>query len=173
MREMERKVFKYDEDANLAGHCPAIWKVSKPVRPWELPREHRAREIAAEPCHKCVVYHALNSGSPHQIPPSFFVNLPRPRLVFFDLVLLKDLKFISIDEPEYQVHQYNQRRSHHNNISEEELAKCEFESLWQQIAFSRFALWNSLDTESLDFTVVEVWHQTVFKHRPEIPSENG
>jgi len=135
MREMERKVFKDDENADLAGHRPAVWKVSKPVRPWELPREHRAREIAAEPGHKGVVYHALDSGSPHQIPPSFFISLPRPRLVFFDLVLLKDLKFISIDEPEYQVHQYNQRRSHHDNVREEKLTKCELESLWHQIAF--------------------------------------
>tara|TARA_B110000285_G_C15058132_1_gene580767 strand:- start:599 stop:829 length:231 start_codon:yes stop_codon:yes gene_type:complete len=51
MREMEREVLKYDENANLAGHCPAIWKVSKAVLPRKLPREHGARKIAAETSH--------------------------------------------------------------------------------------------------------------------------
>jgi hypothetical protein len=105
MREMKREVLKYDENANLSGHRPAVGKFSKAVLPWELPREHRACQITAESGHQGVVDYALNSCSPHQISPACFVSLPRPWLVLFDFVLLKNSKFISIHKPESQIHQ--------------------------------------------------------------------
>jgi hypothetical protein len=156
---METEILTDNQDKEVASELPSIWGIFNFKVPWNLPVVHPSSKGQACKVHENVVENAEHHSLFNQFSPGNSVSLPWPWSILLNLILLKESKFSSVNEPVKHVEEQNHGGSHGTNIKSEKLCLGQLVTLWQPSASLRFFFGHMLNLIGLNLAILNIRHQ--------------